>query len=454
MILPLENTMRRYCASWLAIGLSAGVLSLSPAQAADVPNAASPSVSAVTPKVEAVTAKVVAWRRDFHANPELGNMERRTAGIVAAHLKKLGFDEVRTGIAHTGVVGILKGGRPGGVVALRADMDALPILEATGLPFASKVMQDYAGKKTPVMHACGHDAHTAMLMGAAEILAGMRAEIPGTIMFIFQPAEEGVEGEIAGALLMLQEGVFDKTKPSAIFGLHVEPGPVGQIDVRPNGFLSGATSINIKLTGRQTHGGRPWEGTDIINLTADVVKTLTTLSSRQVNVFETPSVVSVASIQAGNRVNIIPGTAELLGTIRTFDQERMEFLKNMVRDATQRLAANYGATAEVTFQEVARVTANDPALLDKVLPALQAAAGPQGVKTNALFRGAAEDFSYYLAAVPGVYYILGSTPNFTTYAAAPTNHSDKFDIDEAVLPIGVKAHVLTALTYLETIAGK
>lgn len=400
-------------------------------------------------RIETVTPRVVAWRRDIHQNPELGNQEFRTAKLVATHLKRLGFDEVRTGIAHTGVVGVLKGKRPGGVLALRADMDALPIREATGLPFASKVVIDVNGMPTPVMHACGHDAHTAILMGAAEVLAGMRDRIAGTILFVFQPAEEGVAGQEAGARLMLKEGAFSPIRPDAIFGLHVEPGPVGQIDARPGPMLSSATGITIKLTGRQTHAGRPWEGTDLVNLSADIVKALNTITARQVNVFEFPNVVSIGALSAGNRGNILPGEATLEGTIRTFDLARRDDLQARIRMTVAGLAAGYDAKAEVDFEEVALVTGNDPALLETVLPALKSAA-TKGVRLDALMRGAAEDFSYFQSELPGLYYILGSTPPDIPLDKAPTNHSDRFDIDEAVLPIGVKAQVLTALRFLDS----
>lgn len=400
-------------------------------------------------RIETVTPRVVAWRRDIHQNPELGNQEFRTAKLVATHLKRLGFDEVRTGIAHTGVVGVLKGKRPGGVLALRADMDALPIREATGLPFASKVVIDVNGMPTPVMHACGHDAHTAILMGAAEVLAGMRDRIAGTILFVFQPAEEGVAGQEAGARLMLKEGAFSPIRPDAIFGLHVEPGPVGQIDARPGPMLSSATGITIKLTGRQTHAGRPWEGTDLVNLSTDIVKALNTITARQVNVFEFPNVVSIGALSAGNRGNILPGEATLEGTIRTFDLARRDDLQARIRMTVAGLAAGYDAKAEVDFEEVALVTGNDPVLLETVLPALKSAA-TKGVRLDALMRGAAEDFSYFQSEVPGLYYILGSTPPDIPLDKAPTNHSDRFDIDEAVLPIGVKAQVLTALRFLDS----
>jgi len=421
---------------------------------ASVPIFAQPLLPNVDTQVKAVTGKVVAWRRDIHEHPELGNQERRTAALVAAHLRKLGFDQVRTGVANTGVVGVLKGRKPGGVVALRADMDALPIKETTGLSFASTVTVSENGKIVPVMHACGHDAHTAILMGAAEILAGMRDRISGTILFVFQPAEEGVAGhETAGARLMLHQGVFAEIKPDAIFALHVEPGPAGQIQTRPGPLLSSASEINIDLKGRQTHAGRPWEGTDLVNLSADIVKSLSTIASRQVNVFQFPNVVSIGSLQAGTRQNILPGTAELRGTIRTFDLGRRDQLKQLIRTSVDGLAKSYGAEAEVSFVDTALVTGSDPRLLETVMPALEAAA-TRGVDRNTLLRGAAEDFSYFQEHIPGAYYILASTKNFTTMATAATNHSDKFDIDEAVLPVGVKAQVLSALAFLDSVAKR
>ena len=405
----------------------------------------SPPVDAL---VAAVEPKVIAWRRDIHAHPELGNREVRTAAVVARHLEALGL-EVRTGIAKTGVIGILRGARPGKVLAMRADMDALPVKEETGLPFASQVIAEEDGQQVPVMHACGHDAHVAILMGAAQVLTSLREQLAGTILFVFQPAEEGAPaGEQGGAALMLAEGALDDPRPDAIFALHVEPGQPGSIDVRAGPFLSSATILRIRLEGRQTHGGRPWEGTDLVNLSADIVKSLTTISARQVNVFEFPNVVTIASVQAGMRANILPGTAMLTGTIRTFSAERLALLEQLIRTSVADLAHSYGATAVVEFERVAHVTGNDPALLQRVLPALEQAAGPGRVNTAALLRGAAEDFSFFEESIPGLYYILGSTKNFTTLADAPANHSPRFDIDESILALGVRAQVLTALRYL------
>lgn len=414
-----------------------------------VSGAALAQSSAVARKVASVESKVIAWRRDLHQHPELGNREVRTAALVAKHLQSLGL-EVRTGIAKTGVIGILKGARPGRVVALRADMDALPIEEKTGLPFASRVTAEYDGQVVPVMHACGHDGHTAVLMGAAEVLAGMRQQIAGTVMFVFQPAEEGPPaGEEGGAKLMMAEGALTNPKPDAIFGLHFEPGVLGRIDVRAGPFLSAATALRIDLQGKQTHAGRPWEGTDLVNLSADIIKRLTTISARQVNVFETPNVVTLAMVHAGVRGNILPGEATLQGTIRTFSSERLQALQEMIRTSVEGLASSYGATAKVGFAEGSLVTGSDPKTLDIILPALREAAGAAGVNTQATLRAAAEDFSYFERDIAGVYYIIGATRDFKGKAVTPANHSPLFDIDESVLAIGIKAQVLSALRFLD-----
>lgn len=402
----------------------------------------------VDSKIAAIEQQVIGWRRDIHQHPELSNREQRTAALVARHLQSLGL-EVRTGVAKTGVVGILKGAKPGRVLALRADMDALPVEEQTGLPFASKVTAEYNGKTVPVMHACGHDAHTAILMGAAQVLAGMRNQIAGTIVFIFQPAEEGAPaGEEGGAALMIKEGVLSNPRPDAIFGLHVEPGVLGRIDVRAGPFLSSSTDLRIDLQGRQTHGGRPWEGTDLINLAADVIKSLTTISARRVNVFDVPSVVTLAKVQAGVRSNILPGEATMEGTIRTYSEARLQHLQELIGTSVDGLAKSYGATAKVQFTPVAHVTGSDPQILETILPALRTAAGSAGVDTAAPLRGAAEDFSFFEREIPGVYYIIGSTKDFKDKASTPSNHSPRFDIDERVLAIGVRAQVLTALQFL------
>lgn len=402
----------------------------------------------VNTEVGNVNTQIIAWRRDIHQNPELSNRESRTAKLVADHLRSLGL-EVHEGIAKTGVVGILRGGRPGPTVALRADMDALPILEETGLSFASTVTTTYDGQdNVPVMHACGHDAHTAILMGAASVLAHLKNDLRGTVMFVFQPAEEGApHGEPGGAELMLAEGIFKIQKPDAMFALHVEPGPVGLIDIRQKGFFAGATGFRIALSGEGTHAARPWKGNDLINLGADIVKSLSTITSRQINVIEEPSVVSIGSFQAGNRGNILPSSATLQGTIRTYSTSRTDDIKTKMKTTVAALASNYGAKADVEFFGVTPPTVNDPELVTKILPGLRAAAGAPGVNSDATRRSAAEDFSFFAQQVPSAYYILGSTPNYKDYASSAGNHSSRFDIDEAVLAVGVRAHVMSVLSY-------
>ena len=399
--------------------------------------------------VASVNDKVVNWRRHIHQNPELANREFKTAALVARHLEELGL-EVRTEIGITGVVGLLHGKAPGRVIALRADMDALPVKEMTGLPFASTAVAEYNGMMVPVMHACGHDAHTAMLMGAAEVMSALRDDFTGTVMFLFQPAEEGAPaGEEGGAQLMMKEGVFDNPRPDAILGLHLEPGPLGQIQTRPEGFLPSATSIGIRLRGRQTHAARPWEGTDLINLAADIVKSVTTLSARHFDVFQVPNVVTIATINAGNRGNILPGVAAMSGTLRTYSSERAEKLKENVREIVLSHARLYGATAEVEFHDVAVVTHNDPDLLRELEPALREAAGAAGFDGSAPLRGAAEDFSFFQEEIPGVYAIIGATRDFENVEYPAPNHSPQFDIDEDVLQVGVRTHVLSALRFLQ-----
>ena len=300
-------------------------------------------------RVEQVMPKVIAWRRDIHEHPELGNSELRTAKLVADHLRALGID-VQTGVAKTGVVGILRGGRPGPVVALRADMDALPVVEQVDLPFRSRVRTMYNGAEVGVMHACGHDNHVAIMMGVADVLAGMKASIPGTIKFIFQPAEEGPPaGEEGGAPLMVKEGVLGDPRPSAVFGLHVYPLPLGQIAYRPNGFLSAADGLRIVVRGRQTHGAQPWGGVDPIVVSAQIVLGLQTVASRQLDITTAPAVITVGMIQGGNRGNIIPDSVVMLGTIRTFDDEMRKQIHERVTRTAVDIATSAGATAAVSI---------------------------------------------------------------------------------------------------------
>lgn len=425
--------------------LFAATIALSPlaAHADPIP------LATVTQRVEAVTPKVVAWRRDIHAHPELANSEVRTAALVAAHLRRLGI-EVREHVAHTGVVGVLRGGLPGPVVALRTDMDALPVLEATGLSFASHATGTFNGASTPVTHACGHDAHIAMLMGAAEVLAGMKAQIPGTIVFIFQPAEEGPPaGQEGGAPMMIAEGALANPAPSAIFGLHVVPGVPGTVFYRPEGFMAAADQINIALHGKQTHGAWPWQGIDVISLSSAIVSELNTVAARTVDVTATPTVLTIATINGGVRYNIIPEDLTMTGTLRTFNAAQREQIKRRIETTVMNLAASYGARAEVTFRSSGAVTFNDPALSAAVLPALQEAAGAANVNAASRPTMVSEDFSSFQEKIPGVFYHLGASADGVDPSTSPPNHSPRFDVNEKILPLGVRTHVLSAIRYLE-----
>ncbi|HOC19110.1 MAG TPA: amidohydrolase, partial [Vicinamibacterales bacterium] len=375
-----------------------------------------------------VMSKVIGWRRDLHRHPELGNREVRTAGIVAEHLRQLGL-EVRTGIARTGVVGVLRGGKPGKVVALRADMDALPVTEETGLPFASTERAEYDGREVGVMHACGHDAHTSMLMGAAEVLAGLRDELPGTVVFIFQPAEEGApSGEDGGAAVMIAEGVLDDPKVDAIFGLHVFPFEAGAIQVRPGGFMAGGDTLDIRVKGRQTHGALPWQGVDPIVVASQVVLGLQTIISRQSDLTSAPAVITLGIFQAGNRSNIIPDEARLVGTIRTFDQEMRREIHERVKRTASGIAEAAGTTAEVTIMPGNPITYNDPTLTAQIAPSLAR------VTTSFLpsppVTTTSEDFSEYQQRVHGVFFFLGVAPKGLEPAKVEPNHSPRFMVEE------------------------
>jgi amidohydrolase len=393
-----------------------------------------------------VEAKVIAWRRDFHEHPELSNRETRTAGIVAAHLKKLGI-ETRTGVAHTGVIGVLKGGRPGPVVALRADMDALPVSEQVKVPFASKVRTTYNGQEVGVMHACGHDAHTAMLMGVAEVLSGMRAELPGTVVFIFQPAEEGPPaGERGGARLVIEEGGLSNPAPQAIFGLHVMPLPAGQIGYRPRGLMASADWLRVTVHGRQTHGAQPWNGVDPITVASQIVLGLQTIPSRQLDVTIAPAIITIGSIHGGIRENIIPDSVVLRGTIRTFDPAMQKDVHARITRTAEDIARSAGARADVGISELTAVTYNDPALTTRMVPSLERVAGPANVVLVSPAT-VAEDFSYYQQKVPGLFVFLGIAPKDDPKKAAP-NHSPLFYVDESALVTGVRTLSSLALDYL------
>ncbi len=394
-----------------------------------------------------VQEKVVAWRRDIHAHPELSNRETRTAELVAQHLRSLGI-EVRSGVAHTGVVGVLRGGKPGPVVALRADMDALPVTEEVDVPFASKVRATYNGQEVGVMHACGHDTHTAMLMGVAEVLAGMRNDLPGTVKFIFQPAEEGAPaGEQGGAELMITEGALENPKPDAIFGLHVFPYPAGDIRYRAGPIMASADAFHIVVRGRQTHGAIPWAGIDPVVIASQIVLGLQTIVSRQVDLTAAPAIVTVGVINAGVRYNIIPDSVVMSGTIRTFDAAVRRDVHDRVRRTAESIAQSAGASAVVAIDTGAAVTYNDPALTERILPTLRAVAGASHVALGPPIT-AAEDFSRYQQRIPGVFFFLGITPPGTDPAKAAPNHSPRFYVDEAALPVGVRALAHIAVDYL------
>jgi amidohydrolase len=398
-----------------------------------------------------IEAKVLEWRRDFHANPELGNRETRTAGIVARHLQSLGM-EVKTGVATTGVVAVLKGAKPGPVVALRADMDALPVTERGNLPFKSTVTTQYAGQEVGVMHACGHDSHTAILMGVAEVLAGMKADLKGTVKFIFQPAEEGAPaGEEGGAEVMVREGVLDNPKVDVIFGLHIwAQTEVGQITYKPGGMMAGSTSFKIDVKGRQAHGASPWASVDPIVTSAQIINNLQTVVSRNLNVTENAGVVTIGSVHAGVRSNIIPETAEMLGTMRFLSDSDGKLIADRIRQIATKTAEANGAVAEVTLPSGNRypVTYNDPSLTSKMIPSLQKVAGADHVRIIPPITGA-EDFSFFQQKVPGLFFFLGGMPKGHDPKTAPSHHTPDFFIDESAFKLGVKA--LTALTvdYME-----
>ena len=399
-------------------------------------------------RAASVLPQVVAWRRDIHAHPELSNRETRTAALVAEQLRRLGL-EVRTGVAHTGVVGVLRGGRPGRVVALRADMDALPVTEEVDVPFVSHARATYNGQDVGVMHACGHDMHTAILMGVAEVLAGIKAQLPGTVLFIFQPAEEGAPaGEQGGAALMLQEGAFDDPAPNAVFGLHVFSRiPAGRIDVRPGPLMAANETFRIVVHGRQTHGALPWRGTDPIVVASQIVLGLQTIISRQEDITLAPAVISVGSLQAGVRSNIIPDSAELVGTIRTFDAGMRAQIDERVRRTATGIAQAAGATADVTLTPGYVVTVNDSALTARMLPTLRRVNGDAGVAVAQLTT-TAEDFSVYQQRVPGMYFFVGVTPPGAVMDTVAANHSPRFYADEAAIPVGLKAMAHLAVDYL------
>lgn len=418
------------------------LLSLSTANAQDLGARLDTAIATLEPRV-------IEWRSDLHQNPELSNREFRTSKVVAEHLVRLGL-EVQTGIAKTGVVGVLKGGKPGPTIALRADMDALPVVEQTDVPFRSRVTTTYRNETVGVMHACGHDVHTSVLMGLAEAFAGMRADLPGTVIFLFQPAEEGApEGEDGGASLMIQEGVLQRYRPEAVFGLHVFANmPTGMIGYRGGPLMAGSDTYRILVKGKQTHGARPWSGVDPIVISSQIVGALQTVVSRQTDITQNPAVVTVGAIKGGIRFNIVPDQVEMLGTIRTFDpQQRAAVIKNIDRMVTN-IAEASGATATFEIQPGSNpVVRNDPALTERVLPSLRRAAGVANVRAVPLVTGA-EDFAFFAEKVPSFFFFVGVTPRDQNMLTAASNHSPLFYVDETAIPIASRAFGQLALDYL------
>ncbi|HMO32077.1 MAG TPA: amidohydrolase [Lacibacter sp.] len=390
-------------------------------------------------KSRALLPKVIEWRRHIHQHPELGNREFQTMAYIAGHLRKLGL-EVQTGVAKTGVVALLKGGKPGPVVALRADIDGLPIKERVDIPFKSTVVAEYLGQQVPVMHACGHDTHVAILMGTAEVLASMRKDVPGTVKFIFQPAEEGPPGdEEGGAALMVKEGVMENPKVDAIFGLHISSGlEVGKIRYKSGSFMASSDWFTVKVKGKGAHGSAPWNGIDPIMISAQIINGLQTIVSRSQDLTKAPVVITVGKFNAGVRENIIPEEVSFSGTIRTLDGAMQRDVHQRIRRTAEQIAAAYGATAEVVIDTKTLVTYNTPDLVSASLPSLVAAAGMEQVGEGTWTTGA-EDFSYYGEKAPAFFFNLGGMPRGLDPAKATGHHTPDFYVDDSQLDVGVRA---------------
>ncbi|HEX6845687.1 MAG TPA: amidohydrolase [Chitinophagaceae bacterium] len=410
--------------------------------------------SKINVAADKIEAKCIAWRRDIHEHPELGNNEYRTAKLIADHLRSLGI-EVKEGVAKTGVVGILKGAKPGPCIALRADMDGLPIVESVDLPFASKVKSIYNGKEVGVMHACGHDTHVAMLMSAAEILAGMKEDLKGTVKFIFQPAEEGPpENEEGGALLMIKEGVMEDPKVDAIVGFHIESYiEVGKIEYKPGAFMASSDWFSIKVKGQGSHGSQPWLGIDPIAISGQIIQGLQNIVSRRIDLTKAPAVITVGKIEGGIRNNIIPEDCVLHGTIRTLDSKMRLDIHEKIKMVASNIAAANGATAETVIDEKTLVTVNDPTLLKKLLPSLENAAGKDNIAERNWVTGS-EDFSYYGLKAPAVFLYLGGMPKGNDPANAPSHHTHDFFVDEAGMKTGIKAFCHMVFDYLNMETSK
>src|SRR5687767_3265645 len=409
---------------------------------------------AINEKIRAAVDKIeprcIAWRRDIHQNPELGNREFRTAKLIADHLRGLGM-EVKENVAKTGAVGILRGTKPGPCIALRADMDALPVAERVNLPFASKVKSTYNGEEVGVMHACGHDTHVAMLMSVAEILSGMKNELNGIVKFIFQPAEEGPpEGEEGGAPLMVKEGVMENPKVDAIFGLHIESNiEVGKIEYKPGAFMASSDWFIIKVKGKGSHGSQPWLGIDPIAISAQIIQGLQNIVSRQSELTKAPVVISVGKIEGGVRSNIIPEECMLYGTIRTLDNKMQKDVHEKLKQVAMNIAEAGGATTEITIDTKTLVTYNDPELVKKTVPFLEAAVGKANVKERTWVTGA-EDFSYYGLKASSFFFYLGGMPVGNDPQKAPPHHTPDFFIDENGMKTGIKTFCQLVFDYMNT----
>ncbi|GLU54771.1 amidohydrolase [Dyadobacter frigoris] len=409
----------------------------------------SPLSTKIDQKSKSIEPKIIEWRRDFHQNPELGNREFKTAEKIAAHLKSLGI-EVQTGVGHTGVVGLLKGGKPGPVVALRADMDGLPVTERVDVPFKSTVTTDYNGQKVGVMHACGHDTHISILMGVAEVLSSMKGDLKGTVKFIFQPAEEGApEGEEGGAKLMIKEGVLENPKVDAIFGLHINSQTeVGKIGYKPGATMAAVDFFSIDVKGKQTHGAYPWSGVDPIVTSAQIVMGLQTIVSRNLDLTKAPAVVTIGAINGGIRQNIIPEQVKMIGTIRTFDEDMHVKVHKRITEIATNIAESAGAKADVNIGILYPVTYNDIPLTEEMVGTLKDVAGKDNVKLVPAASGA-EDFSFFQQKVPGFFFFLGGMPVGKDPLTASAHHTPDFFIDDSGMLLGVRSLSRLTVDYME-----
>ena len=397
--------------------------------------------------IKAVEPELIAWRRHFHENPELSNREFNTGKYIAEYLKTLGI-EVRYPVAKTGVMAILKGGKPGPVVALRADIDALPVTERAPIAFASKIKAEFNGQTVGVSHACGHDSHISMLMATAKVLAAMQKDVPGTVVFLFQPAEEGAPGtEEGGAQLMIKEGLLDNPKVDAVFGIHINSQtPVGTLKYKSGAFMASADWFTIKVNGKGSHGSQPWGGVDPISASAQIIEGLQQIVSRQMDLTKAPVVITVGTINSGVRNNIIPETAIMTGTIRTLDTKMQQEVYERIKHTAENIAISSGATAEVSFENKTLVTYNDPSLVIKTLPSLIKAAGAENVSESTWVTGA-EDFSFYGQKAPSFFFNLGALPNGIDPKNAGPHHTADFYLDESGFIVGVKAFCQLVFDY-------